>query len=74
MILMINLLIAMLTNTYEMVRAESDLRARLSFATGIMKLELIADALGMRTHVGQTHKDYFVYQVGDDKGGPEACG
>jgi len=55
MILMINLLIAMLTNTFDKVREEATLQSRLSFATNVMKLELLADALGWDTRVGTPH-------------------
>lgn len=52
MILMINMLIAMLTYTFDKVNQEAMLQSRLSYATSIMKLELVADSLGMDTRVG----------------------
>jgi hypothetical protein len=52
-ILMINLLIAMLTNTFEDVREEATLMSRLSFAIAIMKLEIVAQSFSMSTAVGE---------------------
>lgn len=38
----------MLTNTFDKVREEATLQSRLSFATNIMKLELIAGSWPLR--------------------------
>ena len=55
-ILMINLLIAMLTNTFDDVFEEATLNARHGFAVAVMKLEVIADSFGMDTKVGTPYK------------------
>ena len=60
-ILMINLLIAMLTSTYDNVHSNATLNSRLSFATGVMRLELIADSFGWPTAVGELDKGKLVY-------------
>lgn len=52
-ILMLNLLIAMLTHTYDSVNEESTLQSRLSFSRCIVKLELVAESFGMLCHVGE---------------------
>ena len=52
-ILMINLLIAMMSHTFDGIRQESLLQSRLGFALLVMKLELIAESFGMRTRVGE---------------------
>jgi len=52
-ILMLNLLIATLTHTYDEVCSEATLQSRLQLATVICKMELVATALGMPTHAGE---------------------
>lgn len=79
-ILLLNLLIAMLSFTFEAVRDESTLQCRTAFAQCLMRLELIADAFGMDVHVGE-HKGEgkYVYEfrsveslAATDTGGKEA--
>lgn len=62
LVLLLNLLIAMLSNTYENVRKESTLRCRVSFAQCVLKLELVAESLGMPTQVGEHADDMYVYK------------
>ena len=60
-ILMLNLLIAMLTNTFDDVFDEATLQSRLSFAVGVMKLEIIARSFNIGTAVGESGKGGRVY-------------
>jgi len=53
LILLLNLFIAMLSNTFEESTQEAILQSRTSFATGVLKLELLADSFGMETRVGE---------------------
>jgi len=53
LILLLNLFIAMLSNTFEESTQEAILQSRTSFAQGILKLELLADSFGMPTKVGE---------------------
>ena len=76
-ILMLNLLIAMLTNTFDDVFDESVLKSRMSFAIGVMKLEVFAKSFGMKTAVGEPYKGWMVYKFRsverrDVDGGEEA--
>ena len=57
LILLVNLLIAMLTHTFETVREEATLQSRLSFAQCIIKQELVAESWGMATQVGEIKPD-----------------
>ena len=52
-ILLLNLLIAMFTHTFDGVRNESTLNSRVAFAQSMLRLELIAASLGMKTAVGE---------------------
>ena len=52
MILLLNLLIAMLTYTFDSVLGESILKSRLSFSRCIIKMELVAESFGVQTRVG----------------------
>jgi len=62
-ILMLNLLIAMLSHTFEEVKSEATRESRLSFATEVMKLELFARSLRMTTRVGEhTDAGSYVYR------------
>jgi len=56
-ILMLNLLIAMLSDTFNDAREAATLQSRLGFAVAVMKLELIAGALNMNTLVGEPTQD-----------------
>ena len=49
LILLLNLLIALLTYTFDALREEAILRSRLIFAQKLMRYELLAASLGMRT-------------------------
>ena len=63
-ILLLNLLIAMLTHTFDNLLQESTLQSRLQFARSLLRLELIATAFGMRTKVGEPiegQSDRYVY-------------
>jgi len=68
-ILMTNLLIAMLTNTFDDVFEEATLMSRLSFAIGIMKLEVMAQSFGANTEVGEPRNGARVYVFRTFKGG-----
>jgi len=57
LILLLNLLIAMLSFTFEAVRAESTLQCRTSFSQCLMRLELQAVALGINVNVGEKKPD-----------------
>jgi len=62
MILLLNLLIALLTYTFDSVRASSLQTSRLIFSRNIMNLELAADLLGMPTRCGEkTHDGRYAY-------------
>jgi len=61
LILLLNLLIAMLSFTFESVRDESTLQCRTSFAQGIIRLELLADSFGMAYQVGEEQGTDRVY-------------
>ena len=63
LILLINLLIAMLTNTYETVRESQKLQSRLSFAQCVIKLELIATSLRINCKVGEVQPDGTYHYV-----------
>lgn len=56
-ILMLNLLIAMLSDTFNDAREAATLQSRLAFAVAVMKLELVAGALNMKTLVGEPTQD-----------------
>lgn len=56
-VLLLNLLIALLSYTFESVRETSMLTSRLIFARNIMRLELIAGHFGMRTRCGEKQRD-----------------
>ena len=81
-ILMLNFLIAQMAYTIEEVLAAATLQSRLGFATHVMKLELLAQSLKMRTRVGQltdgkkyvfTFKSYATgANDGDDEEGSAA--
>jgi hypothetical protein len=63
LILMINLLIAMMSHTFDAAREEAVLQSRLGFASCIMKLELIANSLRISTRVGErTPTGDYVYK------------
>jgi len=53
-VLMLNLLVAMLSSTYEMVRDESTLQSRTSFAQLMMRHELLAASWGISANVGES--------------------
>jgi hypothetical protein len=57
LILLLNLLIAMLSFTFETVREESTLQCRTSFAQHLMRLELLAESAGMAINVGEFKGD-----------------
>ena len=61
-ILLINLLIAMLSYTFESVLNDSTLSSRTAFSQCVMRLELLASSFGMSTAVGD-HKgsDSYTY-------------
>jgi len=61
LILLLNLFIAMLSNTFEATKVEAVLQSRTSFATGILKLELICQSFGMDTKVGERVGDKYVF-------------
>ena len=62
-VLLLNLLIAMLSFTFETVRTESTLQCRTAFAQALMRLELDADVLGMPVRVGEKKgPDTYVYE------------
>ena len=54
--------IAVLSNTFQAVEGESILQSRTSFATGILKLELLAESFGMSTRVGKLVGDAYVFE------------
>ena len=53
LVLLLNLLIAMLSFTFETVRSESTLQCRTTFAQCLMRLELQATSLRMAVNVGE---------------------
>merc|ERR1739848_175513 len=61
LILLLNLLVAMLSNTFEMVRQDSTLKCRTSFAQLLLKYEMVANSLGMATHAGEKVGDKYVF-------------
>jgi len=61
LILLLNLLIAMLSFTFEAVRSEATLQTRTSYAQCLMRLELLADSFGMSVHVGEQKGDIFTF-------------
>jgi len=68
-ILMLNLLIAMLSHSFDKALGEATLESRLSFATDVMKLELVATSLGMKTRVGErTPSGTHVYRFRSSEG------
>lgn len=71
-VLLLNLLIALLTHTFDEVLDNSTLEARLHFSRYLIKLELLAEPLGMRTRVGERALDgrylySFFANVGHDR-------
>ena len=62
-ILLINLLIAMMSATFESVHADATLQSRLAFATAMIKLEGHAMSMGIPTRVGEaTPSGTYVYK------------
>ena len=63
-ILMLNLLIAMMAETFVTVTSDATLQSRLTFATSVIKLELLARSLGMGTRVGERSRtgEKWVYK------------
>ena len=58
-----NLLIALLTYTFDGVRESSLLTSRLVFAQSLMRLELVAGSFGIRTRCGERQRDGpYTYQ------------
>jgi hypothetical protein len=57
LILLLNLLIAMLSFTFEETRSESTLQCRTAFSKFVLQLELQATALGWDARVGETVAD-----------------
>ena len=57
LILLLNLLIAMLSFTFEAVRDQCTLQYRTAFAQRMMRLELLAAAFGMQINVGEAKGD-----------------
>jgi len=75
-VLLLNLLIAMFTHTFENVRSESTLNSRVGFAQMMLRLELVASSLGMRGHIGE-HKGDGAYAFdfrSNAAGGPTVGG
>ena len=72
LILLLNLLIAMLSFTFETVREESTLQCRTSFAQRLMRLELLAQSFNMKINVGGTR--YAPTAQALAGGGCAACG
>ena len=61
-VLLLNLFIAMLSNTFAEVMSDATLTSRLELATSITKMELLATWLGMNVHVGdRTPSGSYVY-------------
>ena len=60
-ILLLNLLIAMLSFTFESVREESTLQCRTAFAQCLIRLELLATSLGMDVRVGDKKGEKYTY-------------
>ena len=70
LILLLNLLIAMLTFTFDAVREESTLQCRTSFAQRMMRLELLADSFSMQVNVGENKGEgNFTYDFRSIEGG-----
>jgi len=61
-ILLLNLLIAMLSFTFDNVREQSTLECRTAFAQAIQRLELLASLLRMRTKVGELKGDQYTIE------------
>ena len=53
LILLLNLLIALMSNTFNKVTEESKLRYRQDFARRVLRLELLARRMNVRTNVGK---------------------
>jgi len=53
LVLLVNLLIAMMSETYSTVFSNATLQSRLSLAAHLIKLELLAHSFGMRVRVGE---------------------
>ena len=69
-ILLLNLLIAMLSYTFESVREDSTLQCRLSFARHVLWLEMFAEQLQMATKVGEKQADgRYIYPFRTVEGG-----
>ena len=74
LILLLNLLIAMLSFTFETVREESTLQCRTAFVRCLLRLELQAAAIGMITRVGDHVGDKYVYNFRSVEENPEGNG
>ena len=70
-VVMMNLLVALLSNTFDDVQLQSTLQSRLGFARRLVRLELVANALGMRTRVGEPIKTSNQAAVGSVAVAPE---
>ena len=69
-ILLLNLLIAMLSFTFDSVRQDSTLQCRLSFARHVLWLEMFAEQLQMQTRVGEKQADgRYIYPFRTVEGG-----
>jgi len=76
-ILLLNLLIAMLSFTFDNVREQSTLECRTAFAQAIQRLELLASLLRMRTKVGELKGDQYTIEfrsVGESVETPQGEG
>jgi len=60
-ILLLNLLIALLGDTFSKTQQESILQGRIAFARCILRLELIADYFGLETRAGELSGDKTCY-------------
>ena len=57
LILLLNLLIALLGNTFRRTTEEATLHARMAFARVVLRLELVAARLCINTHAGEHTED-----------------
>lgn len=61
LILLLNLLIALLGDSFAKTQAESILEGRIAVARCILRLELIADFFGVNTRAGEVQGDTYVH-------------
>ena len=70
-ILLLNMLIALLGDTFSKTQDESILQGRIAYAQCVLRLELIAASWGLDTHAGEKAADKYVHNFRDTELNPD---